>query len=150
MLATVAKSAKNYTRQVQCGDPWVIQLADAAMQDQDYLAMVHSIENGVPAKELHEKSELKLCEGILGDLSTFTLKTGQTLILKGNQEAFIPAIERNRILEITHGTHLAYDSMIAQLRGNLFWPKMRDQVKLKYNECIPCAQHHISTPQKNS
>ena len=43
MLATVAKSAKNYTRQVQCGNPWIIQLGDAAMQDQDYLAMIHNI-----------------------------------------------------------------------------------------------------------
>ena len=82
MLATVAKSAKKYNRQVQCGDQWVIQLGDAAMQDQDYLAMVHNIENEVTAKELHENSELKLCEGILGDLSTFTLKMGQTLILR--------------------------------------------------------------------
>ena len=126
MLATVNKSANNYTRQVQCGDPWVIQLGYTALQDQDYLAMVHCIRNGVPAKDFHEKSELKLCEGILGDLSTFTLKTGQTLILKGNQEIFVPAIERNHILEITHGTHLAYDSMIAQLRSKLFWPMMRD------------------------
>ena len=50
MLATVAKSAKKYTRQVQCSDPWVIQLGAAAMQDKDYLAMVHNIENGVTAK----------------------------------------------------------------------------------------------------
>ena len=57
------------------------------------------LKNGIKAQDLAQDSELKQCEGILSDLSTMTLKTGQTLILKSNQEICVPHFEIERILD---------------------------------------------------
>ena len=46
-LASMAKSAKQYVRQIQAGDPWVIQLAESAMRDTNYISMIHHLENGI-------------------------------------------------------------------------------------------------------
>ena len=70
----MAKSAKQCVRQIQASDPWVIQLAESATRDTNYISMIHHLENGIMAQDLPQDSELKQCEGILSDLSTMTLK----------------------------------------------------------------------------
>ena len=98
------------------------------------------------AQDLPQDSELKQCEGILSDLSTMTLKTGQTLILKSNQEICVPHSEREHIIDTCQSTQLAYDSIISKLRGKVFWPGMKEEVKKKYTDCNACAENHISVP----
>ena len=78
--------------------------------------MCHNIENGVTGNNLPEESELKSAEGNLSDLSLITLKNGSTLILKDNREIWVPKSERQRIVDLCHETHLAFESMHHQLQ----------------------------------
>ena len=59
ILGSYAKIKKNANKsKFQADDPWVEKLADAAMMDAEYVAMIAHVENGTELNEIDKDSEL--------------------------------------------------------------------------------------------
>ena len=59
ILGSYAKIKKIANKsKFQADDPWVEKLADAAMKDPEYVAMIADLENGTELKEIDKNSEL--------------------------------------------------------------------------------------------
>ena len=65
-------------------------------------------------------------------------------------EILITAGERRRILETLHLDHTCDETMVRQYKGRIFGPKMGEQIKKLYNDCISCTEHRISRSQKTN
>ena len=48
----VVKKLKGYKDNIETDDPWVQRLATAAMEDTDYITMIHHIETGTKTKDI--------------------------------------------------------------------------------------------------
>merc|ERR1712055_551377 len=88
--ATIKKVGRKSNVQIE--DPWVERLANVASRDIKYQIMVQQIEMG---EEFVNIQRLKDCElssmGTYYDrLSVSTLKDGQSLILRDNNEVLVP------------------------------------------------------------
>ena len=103
------------------------KLADAAMMDPEYVAMIADLENGTELKDIDKNSELAKIRDHWKYLSTKTLKGGKVLILKNNIEIMIPKMERQNVLNLAHRTHLGEYMITIQLRGRWntdgIWPR---------------------------
>ena len=73
--------------------------------------MCNDIENNMAAKDLPEDSELRKVSGLLEDLGVVTMSDGSRIIVRDNQEVFIPEKERDRMLKTLYMTH-ACDSVM--------------------------------------
>ena len=124
------------------------KLADAAMKDPEYVAMIADLENGTELKEIDKTSELAKIQDHWKYLSTKTLKGGKVLILKDNVEIMIPKAERQNILNLAHRTHLGEHMMQKQLRGRVFWCNMARDIKTMVRDCDPCNRFHRSHPHE--
>merc|ERR1712208_63059 len=125
---------------VQIEDPWVERLANVASKDIKYQIMIQQIETG---EEFEEAQKMKDCElALMGTyykrLSVCTLKDGQSIILRDNNEVLVPEKERNEILE----------GMLDQLRGKVFWPWMSKQAHKLVATCEPCMRLARSNTQE--
>ena len=81
---------------------------------------------GIRLGSVCELSKLSSC---YKELSTLTLKGGNTLILRDNSEIMVSKSERENILQIAHMTHLGQEIMVHQLRGKVFWVGMNSDIK---------------------
>merc|ERR1712215_594056 len=136
---------------VQIEDPWVERLANVASRDIKYQIMIQQIETG---EEFEEAQKMKDCElASMGTyykrLSVHTLKDGQSIILKDNNEVLIPEKERNEILGLAHAAnHKGPEGMLDQLRGKVFWPYMSKQAHKLVAACEPCMRLARSNTQE--
>ena len=87
--------------------------------------MIAHIELGTEMADIPKECELANMKSNWKDLSTVTINGGKTLILKHNSEIMVPKLERANILSIAHQTHLGQEMMVTQLRGKVFWKKMK-------------------------
>ena len=128
----------------------VIKLGEIGSLDLGYLEMLNCIENGVEAKDIPDGCELKVIENQLSRLGIETLSNGTRLILRDGREILVPKEERARMLEILHYDHTSGETMLRQMKGRIFWPNMRQEVRRKYEGCQACTVNRMSLPQKRN
>ena len=129
----------------QAEDPWVEKLAKSAMLDTNYNIMIQHLETGANILEIPKDCELQDMASYLKKLSVFTLKDGQSIILKDNNEILVPEKERQNLMGLAHTeNHRGPQGMLEQLRGRVFWPYMTKQISHMVSRCDPCQEesHH--------
>ena len=86
------------------------------MTDPNYHTMRQHLETGTDLKEIPKDCELTEMASYLKELSVFTLKGGQSIILRNNNEILIPEKERQNIMGLAHAeTHRGQQGMLDQL-----------------------------------
>ena len=146
-LLPMSKRAHWHKKQLEVEDPLVLELAQAGSIDSNYVSMCNDIENNTAAKDLPEDSELKTVSGLLESLSVFTMSDGSRIIVRDNQEIFVPKKERSRMLKTIHLTHPCDEVMLFNCKQKIFWPKMRQNIKEFYLRCEQCTENRISRAQ---
>ena len=106
--------------------------------------MIHHIEAGTEPRDIPKDCELADMSGCWRNLSVTTIEGGKSLILKDNCKILVPKRERQNILNIAHKTHLGHESIITQLRGQVFWNRMTADVRQVATECDAYQRNHIS------
>ena len=124
-------------------DPLVENLAQIGSLDQEYLGLMALVENRTLARDLPEDSELKQVEGCLQELRVVEMRNGDRLLCK-DSAVYVPKGGRTSILKTLHLCHSAPGSMIANTKGRVYWPNMRQQIHQIYNSCVECSHHKIS------
>ena len=116
----------------QAEDPWVENLANSAMMDTNYNIMIQHLETGADILEIPKDCELQEMASYFKKLSVFTLKGGQSIILKDNNEILIPEKERQNLMGLAHA-----ENHRGLLRGRVFWPHMTKQISHMVSSCDP-------------
>ena len=106
--------------------------------------MIQHLETGADILENPKDCDMA---SYLKKLSVFTLKGGQSIILKDNNEILVPEKERQNMMGLAHEeNHCGPQAMLEQLRGNEFWPYMKTQINHMVSRCDPCQRlaksHH--------
>ena len=65
-------------------------------------------------------------------------------LLCKDSAVYVPKGGRSSILKTLHLTHSAPGSMLACMKGRVYWPTMRQQLHELYNNCADCSLHRIS------
>ena len=132
----------------QTEDPWVEKLANSAMLDTNYNIMIQHLETGADIlEEIPKDCKLQKMASYFKKLSFFTLKGGQSIILKNNNEILVPEKERQNLMELANAeNHHGPQGMLEQLRGRVFWPYMTRQISQMVSRCDSCQRlaksHH--------
>ena len=105
-------------------DPLVENLAQIWSLDQEYLGLMSLVENRTLPRDLPEDSELKQVEGCLQELRVVEMRNGDRLLCK-DSVVYVPKGARTSILKTLHLCHSAPGSMIANTKGRVYWPSMR-------------------------
>ena len=118
--------------------------------DSDYFDMMNHIENDTDFDDIPRECELKQLKEFMDRISVVNLDAGTQLIVKDESEILIPINLRKQMLETSHFTHSAAESMIGQCKRKIFWPGMKKSMQTKYEECKQCQEHKASqaTPHK--
>ena len=82
-------------------------------------------------------------EGLLEELRVVEMSTGARILVR-NDEVFVPKGEREHMLEVLHLGHHSADTMLRNCRGRVFFPKMRQRLLEKYNNCQACTLCRVS------
>ena len=99
------------------------------MLDTKYNIMIQNLETGAEIGEIPKDCELTEMASYFKKLSVFTLKGGQSIILKDNNEILIPEKERQNLMGLAHAeNHRGQQGMLDQLRGRVFWPHMTKRI----------------------
>ena len=96
-------------KQLETEDPLVVQLAEDGREDIEYVEMLNAVESCYTSK-LPENSEVKQLASYRDRLSVSN------------------PITRTEI----HFTHSGDETMWKQTKNKIFWPKMREDLKRKY------------------
>ena len=73
----VVKKLKGYKDNIEIDDPWVQRLATAAMEDTDYITMIHHIEASTEPRDMPKDCELADLSGCWRNLSVTTIEGGK-------------------------------------------------------------------------
>merc|ERR1712030_171841 len=136
---------------IQIEDPWVERLARVASTDLKYQIMVQQLETGEEFENIQKSKECELSAmgTYFSRLSVCTLKDGQSLILRDNNEILVPDKERDQMLGLAHAANRkGPEGMLDQLRGKVFWPWMSQQVHKMVARCEPCKRLARSNTQE--
>ena len=101
-------------------DPLVIELAEIAAGDIEYLAMLKDIESNIPSKELSEDNELRQLAASREEIKVIQLGRGLRLIVRGESEILVPKSARNRMMQNLHLVHSGPESMMFQAKKKVF------------------------------
>ena len=94
-------------------------MAISAMLDTNYSIMIQHL--GADILEIPKDCELQEMASYLKKLSVFTLKDGQSIILKDNNEIYVTEKERQNLMGLAHAeNHRGPQGMLEQLRGKVF------------------------------
>ena len=95
------------------------------MLDTNYNIMIQHLEMGAKIPEIPKDCKLHDMASYFKKLSVFTLKDGQSIILKNNNEILVPEKERQNWMGLAHAdNHRGPQGMLGQMRGKVFWPYM--------------------------
>ena len=72
------------------------------MLDTNYNIMIQHLETGANIPEIPKDCELRDMASYFKKLSVFTLKDGQSIILKDNIEILVPEKERQNLMGLAH------------------------------------------------
>ena len=60
-----------------------------------------------------------------------------------NQACYIPESLRPEFLKHLHRSHLAFDAMMRRVKGAIFWPGLKNDVKVLVENCSACQTYSI-------
>ena len=137
-LISLSKKLAKRCKQVEIHDPLVIELAEIAAGDIEYLAMVKDIEGNIPSKELSEDSELRQLAASREEIKVIQLGRGLRLIVRDESEILVPKSARNRMMQNLHLVHSGPESMLFQAKKKIFWPGLKKDLQDYYEQCEEC------------
>ena len=89
-LLSLSKNLTKRCKQIEIHDPLVIELAEIAAGDIEYLAMVKDIESNIESKDLFEDCELRQLAASREDIKLIQLRKGLRLIVRDESEILVP------------------------------------------------------------
>ena len=105
-------------KQVEIHDPLVIDLAEIAAGDIEFLAMVKDIESNIPSKELSKDNELRQLAASREEIKVIQLGRGLRLIVRNESEILVPKSARKRMMQNLHVIHSGPESKMCQAKKN--------------------------------
>ena len=124
------------------------RIAKLGKEDMDYSYMVRAISDKIDTKEIKSDSKLKKIEGQYESLSLYQTDEGE-IIIRDGQEILIPQNYREEMLRELHSSHLSDTSMINLAKGTMYWPGIKEDLKLTYKSCNECLTNAISKPSSS-
>ena len=123
-LISLSKKLAKRCKQVEIHDPLVIELAEIAAGDIEYLAMVKDIESNISSKDLSEDSELRQLAASREEIKVIQMGRGLRLIVKDESKIFVPKSARKRMMQNLHLIHSGPESILARYKersAGLLW-----------------------------
>ena len=118
-------------------DPLVLAMAEAGSLDPNYLMMCNLVEGRCRSADIPQDSELKQVEGIMEELKVVQMSTGARILVRG-EEVYVPAGERDHMMDVLHLGHPSAGSMVNGIRKKL---------QEKYDNCSACTLYRVSRIQ---
>ena len=72
------------------------------------------------------------------------------MIVRDGTEILIPIHLRSKTIDILHFTHISDDMMWKQTKQKNLWPKIREELKKKFETCETCAKHRSSKAKNHN
>ena len=116
------------------------EVKNAAIHDEECVALVELIENGFPEKRNQLPSQLQRYWSMRDDLYTI-----EGVPFKDNK-MLIPSSLRRIVLEGLHSAHQGVKGMLANARERFFWPGLDACVRLTREQCRQCNENAPSQP----
>ena len=143
-IFNVCKKASTRTGHLMREDPLVLALAEAGSLDPDYVMMCNMVEGRYKAADIPKESELKQVEGIREELRVVQMSSGARILVRG-EEVYVPAGERDHMVEVLHMGHHSAETMIRNCKGRVYFPEMRKKLNqnmrvVKHVHCIECQE----------
>ena len=117
----------------------VAQLADLGSEDTEYVSMLNSLEN--EDYSIPKESELRSISSYKTNLSVITLDSSDRLKVRDGCEIL------EKMLHTLHFTHHMDKTIMKQGRGKIFWPRMLEDLREKYEKWEECREHKPSKAQ---
>ena len=99
---------------------------------------------------LLENSELKQLAIYRDRLSVVTLSGGARLIIRDKTEILIPKRLRPKMIEILNFRHSWDDMMWKYMKNKIFWPRMLEGLRKKYEMFETCSKHRMLKAQAHN
>ena len=115
-------------------------IRDAAIQDEECVALVKLIEQGFPEKRNQLPANLRRYWSMKDELYTI-----EGVPFKDNK-MLIPSSLRRVVLEGLHSAHQGVQGMLANARQRFFWPGLDSCVRLTREQCRQCNENFPSQP----
>lgn len=129
-------------QEVNISDEYMQKVKSETLNDPELIELTQTLLKGWPNnnKSLHTmirpysrfKSELTVEDGIVYK----------------NNSCVIPHTLRKNVLEKIHYSHLGYNKCIKLAEQSVFWPTMRNELKLMIDGCFVCQKYGASQPSE--
>ena len=119
-------------RQLEREDRLVVPILELGSEDAEYVSVLKSLETDVYE---FAPDKLKSISDYKTDLSIITLETGKRLTVRNGCEILVPKLLRAKMLSTLHFTHHGNKTMVKQVQGKIFWPRICDDLRMKYENC---------------
>ena len=110
-LLKMSKVATVRKRQMEKNDPLSQKIAEEASMDPDHVEMMNYLECDTEYNDIDPNCELKQMKEFMYRMSVVLLDTGTRLIVKDETEILIPKSLRKQMMDISHFSHAAGQSM---------------------------------------
>ena len=126
-ILNFSKKATARTGHLMREDPLVLAMAEAGSLDPNYLMMCNLVEDRCCPADIPLDSELKQVEGILEELKVVQMSTGARILVQG-EEVYVPAGERDHMMDVLHMGHHSAETMVRNCKGRVYFPGIRKKL----------------------
>ena len=105
--------------------------------------MCNLVEGRCKSFDIPPDSELKQVEGIMEELKVVEMNTGARILVRG-EEVYVPAGEKDHMMDVLHLGHHSAESMIRNCKSRVFFPGIRKKLQEKYDNCAACTLYRVS------
>ena len=86
--------------------------------------MCNLVEGRCRSADIPPDSELKQVEGIMEELKVVQMSTGARILVRGD-EVYVPAGERDHMMDVLHLGHHSAETMVRNCKGRVYFPEIR-------------------------
>ena len=120
-------------------------MIEESLKDDEYVELREFLtrDKGTPQEA---KLNNDLFNFLKSQISTLSIYKGSLLIK--NNRIVVPKALRQKVMELSHLSHAAFDRNYRHLTKYFYWPNMNNDVKIHTRSCPQCREYAASQPSK--
>ena len=116
-------------------------LIEESQKDDEYVELREFIK-GTPSASI----QCELYNHLKSQINNISIYKGSLLIK--NNRIIVPKALRQKVLELSHLSHAAFDRNYRHLTKYFYWPNIMNDVKIHTKTCPQCREHASKQPHK--